>query len=285
MNISIMENGTEIRQAFIKKFTMTWEEFQIRHKEWIDSLTEKNFTVTHEERYLWELMDYCSISFSKSLELLRSLTGNIYVMSESESTPGHHEFEIDGAKHKNCVLKTNVKELADLIEYEWNEGWRLAELDIYLTHTILPSDIYVFDESMEHLLVLTHENDHWELEVDQPMVAAASRFCMIYGFEFSEDVTYDMIKSLLNAELTPNSSLEIEISYSSPLYFRQFIISKWTNEDNTGYNYWFDFESNTNYTTWEEVENARVFNNLSLKEVAKLPGVRFDIISTDGNSL
>ena len=89
---------------------------------------------------------------------------------------------------------------------------------------------------------------------------------------------------MLEAELAPNSSLEIEISYSCSMYFRQFIVSKWTKEDNTGYEYWFDFDSDTDYATWEEAENAKVFNDLSLKDVSKLNGVRFDIIAINGNT-
>jgi hypothetical protein len=137
---------------------------------------------------------------------------------------------------------------------------------------------------MNHLLVFTHETDYWELEDEQPMKCAASRFCMMCGFELPEAVTYEKIKTMLEAELAPNSSLEIEISYSCSMYFRQFIVSKLTKEDNTGYEYWFDFDSDTDYATWEEAENAKVFNDLSLKDVSKLNGVRFDIIAIDGNT-
>ena len=284
MNISIMENGTKIRQAFMEKFTMTWDEFQISHKEWIEALAAKNYTVTYEERLLWELMDHRTISFAKSLEFLRSLPGDVYVMSEGESTPGHHEFDIDGVEHRGVVAKMDAKELADLIEYEWYEPYRLDALGMYLAHTVLPADIYVFDASMEHLLVFTHETDYWELEDEQPMKCAASRFCMMCGFELPEAATYEKIRSMLASELAPDSSLEIEISYSCSMYFRQFVVSKWTKEDNTGYEYWFDFDPHTDYATWEEAENAKVFNNLSLKEISELKGVRFDIIAIDGNT-
>ena len=187
--ITIVDNGHEIRQAFIGKFTMTWDEFQITHKEWIDSLAAKNYTVTHEELLLWLLMDHRAIPFAKALEFLRSMQGDVYVMSERESHPGHNEFEIDGVEHKGCVVRANAKELADLIEYEWYEPYRLDALGMYLTHTVLPADLYVFDERMEHLLVFTHETDYWELEDEQPMKCAASRFCMMSGFELPETVT------------------------------------------------------------------------------------------------
>ena len=284
MKITLVDNANEIRQAFIEKFTMTWDEFKVRQKEWIDALAAKNHTVTYEERFLWELMDHRAISFAKSLEFLRSMQGDVYVMSESEGHPGNNEFEIDGVEYKNCVAKMNAKELADLIEYEWYEQYRLEVLEMYLTHTVLPADLYVFDASMEHLLVFTHETDYWELEDTQPMKCAASRFCMMCGFELPEAVTYEKIRSMLTSALEPDSSLEIEISYSCSMYFRQFIISKMMNENKTGYVYRLDSDvSDIVYSTWEEAESAKVFNNLSLIEVSELPGVRFDIIKVNGN--
>lgn len=282
-NIALVENANEIRQAFTKKFTMTWDEFKITHKEWIDALAAKNYTVTYEERLLWELMDHRAISFAKALEFLRTMQGDVYVMSESESNPDRHEFEIDGVEYKGCVAKAKAAELADLIEYEWYEPDRLDALGMYLTHLVLPADLYVFDESMERLLVFTHETDYWELEDEQPMKCAASRFCMMCGFNLPEAVTYEKIRSMLTSELAPDSSLEIEMSYSCSMAFRQFIISKWTKEDNTGYEYWFDFDANSNYSTWEEAENAKVFNDKSLKEISELNGMRFDIIEVNGN--
>ena len=283
-NIALVDNANEIRQAFIEKYTMTWDEFKVSHKEWIEALAAKNHTVTYEERYLWELMDHRAISFAKSLEFLRSMQGDVYVMSESECHPGNNEFEIDGVEYKNCVAKMNAKELADLIEYEWYEQYRLEVLEMYLTHTVLPADLYVFDASMEHLLVFTHETDYWELEDTQPMKCAASRFCMMCGFELPEAVTYEKIRSMLTSALEPDSSLEIEISYSCSMYFRQFIISKMMNENKTGYVYRLDSDvSDIVYSTWEEAESAKVFNNLSLIEVSELPGVRFDIIKVNGN--
>ena len=282
-NITVVENAKEIRQAFIEKFTMTWDEFKVSHKEWIDALAAKNYTATYEERYLWELMDHRAISFSKSLEFLRSMQGDVYVMSENECHPDNNEFEIDGVEYKKCVAKMNAKELADLIEYEWYEPYRLDALGMYLAHTVLPADLYVFDESMEHLLVFTHETDYWELEDTQPMKCAASRFCMMCGFELPEAVTYEKIRSMLTSELAPDSSLEIEISYSCTMYFRQLVIKKSKSENDLGYVYRLDSDvSDIVYSTWEEAENAKVFNNLSLIEVSELPGVRFDIIKVNG---
>jgi hypothetical protein len=281
-NMRKAENAKEIRKAFIKKFTMTWEEFQVKHKDWIEAMALQNHTATYEERYLWELMDYGSISFNKSLELLRTIEGDVFFMSENENKPNCYGIEIDGVDYKGVVGVMDAVELADLIEYEWYEGWRLCSLDMYIDG-VLPDDLYVFDEEMKHLLVFTHENDHWELEIEQPLKAAESRFCMMYGFELEPSVTYEKIREMLSLDLSPDSSLEIEISYCCSMYFRQFVVSKWSNEDNTGYEYWFDFDASTSYASWEDAESSKVFGDLSLKEISELEGVRFDIISINGN--
>lgn len=281
MNISVMENGTKMRQAFIEKFTMPWDEFQINNKEWIDALAAKNYTATYKERYLWELMDHRAISFATALALLRSLSGDVYIMSEIESTPGSHDFEIGGIKHKEIVAKINAKELSNLIEYEWYEPYRLDALGMYLAHTVLPEDLYVFDESMEHLLVFTHETDYWELELEQPMKCAASRFCMMHGFELPEKVPYQEIRTIITEKLNIGSAIEISYSYSK--YYRQLVIFKRQTESLTGYVYCFDYP-NTEYITWEEAENAKVFYDLSLKEISKLNDVRFDIIAINDHT-
>ena len=133
--------------------------------------------------------DYPTVSFARAIDLLRSMGGDVYFMSENESYPEYASITVDGVEHKGCVAKSNAAALADLIEFEWYEEWRLAARNMYLANTVLPEDLYVFDGAMEHMLVFTHENDHWDLEIEQPMVAAASRYCMAYGFESEDERT------------------------------------------------------------------------------------------------
>ena len=283
LNLQIAENGKEIRKAFIEKFTLTKEEFARSRKEYIDTLASKGTCVNYEELYLWELMDHRSISFSSALGFLRSLGGEVFFMSENESNPNCVGIGSESDEYKGAVAKMDASELADLIEYEWNEGWRLSMFDRYLENTVLPEDIYVFDGAMEHLLVFTHENDHWELEIEEPMKAAASRFCMMNGFPLPDGVPYERIRAMLEAELSPNSSLEIELSYSCSMFFRQFTVSKWMDTEKAGYEYRFDFAPDTGYSSWEEAENAKVINGMSLNEISRMKSVRFEIISVDGN--
>ena len=96
------------------------------------------------------------------------------------------------------------------------------------------------------------------------------------------EVKYEKIKKLLETELEPNSSFEIEISFSCSMQFHQFVISKWTNENGNGYQYWFSIDPNSDYATFEEMEEAKIFNGKSLEETSKLPDVKFDIISING---
>ena len=49
MKITLVDNANEIRQAFIEKFTMTWDEFKITHKEWIDALAAKKIELSLRE--------------------------------------------------------------------------------------------------------------------------------------------------------------------------------------------------------------------------------------------
>ena len=107
-NIALVDNANEIRQAFIEKFTMTWDEFKITHKEWIDALAAKNYTVTYEERLLWELMDHRAISFAKALDFLRTMQGDVSVMSERESHPERNEFEMQKQKQQNLLTSLNM---------------------------------------------------------------------------------------------------------------------------------------------------------------------------------
>lgn len=183
MNISIIGNGEEIRRAFIQKFTMPWDVFREKHNAWIKTLAAKNRPVIYQERYLWELMDHREISFAQSLALLRTIPGDVFFMSENGDKPHCYGIRVNGIEYKGGVARMDAAALADLIEYEWYEEWRLSALDMYLADKVLPDDLYVFDAAMEHLLVFTHENDYWELELEQPMKAAASRFCKMYGFE------------------------------------------------------------------------------------------------------
>lgn len=183
-NISILDRSPEVRAAFIEKFTLSWKELQSEHKQWIDDLAENNHPVSYNDILLWDKMPkYQSVSFADALSLLKSLSGDVFFMSENETYPYCRGIKVDGKEYKGGVARMNAVALAGLIEYEWYEDWRLSAENMYLENTVLPEDLYVFDLSMEHMIVFTHENDFWGSELEQPMEAAASRVCMMYGFD------------------------------------------------------------------------------------------------------
>ena len=69
--------------------------------------------------------------------------------------------------------------LAARIEQEWYDSYRLAEQNMYDADAFLPEDLYVFDASMKWCVVFTHETTDWESEIDNPMKAAQTRYCII----------------------------------------------------------------------------------------------------------
>ena len=183
MNISAETNGPMIRKAFIDRFTMPRDVFWARHA---DSAAEM-FPQDFNAMFLWDKLDvdasgFETVSFAKALALLRSLPDDVLLMSENEDNPNGCGIRIGGTEQKGCVARANAAELAERIEFEWYESWRLFAQDMYLAETVLPDDLYVFDESMEHVIVFTHENDNWESELTDPIKSAESRFCMMCDF-------------------------------------------------------------------------------------------------------
>ena len=176
MKIEIMTNKNEIREAFTKKFLLTWEEFQIEYRDFLDRMKEKNHEFHFENALMWDKMPktYQTPTFSEALELLKKLRGEVYFIAEA-----NEELRIDKKTYSNFTAKANAAELADLIEADWYESWKAED---YLYLETLPPDLYVFDAEMKHMLVFTHENDLWESELTEPMKAAAARVCLAYGF-------------------------------------------------------------------------------------------------------
>ena len=79
----------------------------------------------------------------------------------------------------NFISEADSCELAETIEQEWYDSYRLAMQDMYDPNAILPEDLYIFDRTMTWCVVFTHETTDWESELDNPMKAAESRVCII----------------------------------------------------------------------------------------------------------
>ena len=55
MDISIVKNGKEFRRAFIRKFTIPWDEFKEAHQDWTERCAAKYYPIIYEGCCAWEL--------------------------------------------------------------------------------------------------------------------------------------------------------------------------------------------------------------------------------------
>ena len=184
MIIKTANHEREIQQAFIDKFTLTYDQFRLKHQG--EPIVEEY--LKNESDYagvlIWDKLKtgFAQIDFAKALEFLRSIDGQILLIADPNQGDTYY-LTINGTKRKDCVASADAKELAKQIEYEWYETWKANARNMWLDDTILPEDLYVFDKAMERVIIFTHEYDFWELETtDEYMKCADSRFCLAYGF-------------------------------------------------------------------------------------------------------
>ena len=184
MNIKLLDNAEEIRKQFMDRFVLSWEAFQVKQKDWISQMAEGNYSIDiawYENAYMWDKMDtaFPGVSMKEALAFLLEHNSDVLFMSEgiSHHAPRHLFFQ--GKKHIGFVAQAASKELAALIEKEWFEDYRLEMQNMYNPHPALPADLYVFDLSMKWCVVFTHETTDWESEIDDPLKAADSRYCII----------------------------------------------------------------------------------------------------------
>ena len=177
MKITLLENNEEIRRSFIDRFVMSWDEFKVKHNASAHHLGIDWF----EKSYLWDRfhLGFPIVSFSSALAALKEHTESVWIMSEDNI---HHLGELfyNDKKYTNFVAQVNANDLANLIENEW-DSWYDSEEDIYFTshaptQSILPEDLYVFDESMKWFITFTHESAY----IDPPTYI---RHCIMYTEE------------------------------------------------------------------------------------------------------
>lgn len=185
MKITLLENNEEIRRNFIDRFVMSWDEFRVELKDFIDNMRKRNEVVDidfYNKSYMWDKISskYSRVSFHEALKYLSSINNDVIFISEDENVPCCAELFIDGLNIRNFIAQSNAKDLAKLIEKEWFEGYTLAEKGMYNPNPILPEDLYVFDKSMSWFAIFTHETTDWESELDDPMKSAESRYCILF---------------------------------------------------------------------------------------------------------
>ena len=62
-------------------------------------------------------------------------------------------------EYPNAVIETSGGEVGRLAVDEWNAEIEAEKHDCYIEHPMLPSDIYVFDDSFSWYVVFTHESN------------------------------------------------------------------------------------------------------------------------------
>ena len=176
MHIRLLDNTRDIRKAFINRFVVSWEEFQIQHKDWVNEMSKTNYPITadwYEKSFMWEKMDshFSAVSFNEALVFLKEHSGPVFFITE-RGNPAYCQLVDFVAEADACIL-------ADRIEQEWYNDYRLEAQNMYNPDAFFPSEVYVFDTSMKWCVVFTHETTDWESELDNPVKAAESRVCII----------------------------------------------------------------------------------------------------------
>ena len=179
MDIKLLDNTTDIRESFINRFVMSWGVFQVELKDFIANMEKKNYLIDiafYERSYMWDRMspDFPRVSMKEALMFLREHSGPVLFMSDNEEVPCYR-----GQMPVAFIAEADAHMLADRIEQEWYDSYRLAEQNMYDPNAFLPYDLYVFDSSMTWCAVFTHETTDWESEIDNPMKAAESRYCIV----------------------------------------------------------------------------------------------------------
>jgi hypothetical protein len=179
MDFKLLENTKDLSKTFMERFVMSWDEFQVDRKAFITEMEKKNHPVDftfYEQSLFWDRMGskFPCVSMEEALAFLREHSGPVFFMGE-KSEDGFWR----GKRVVDFIAEADAHDLAAKIDQEWYDSYRLAMQDMYDPNAILPSDLYVFDASMEWCVVFTHETTDWESELDNPMKAAESRVCII----------------------------------------------------------------------------------------------------------
>lgn len=173
MKIELFVLPSVMREDFIDAFVLSKEDFAMIHPAYREELEAAggDFDRWYAETYLWDKLspDLPVADFDTALSLLRGREGTVLFMSESEITGKPCALLHKGREVCDFVAMADARELADRVEYEWKEFPRLTgEAPQELT---LPEDLYVFDTSLDWVIVFTHET----------VTTPETRFCRAFG--------------------------------------------------------------------------------------------------------
>lgn len=168
MHFKLLDNTKDISKAFADHFVMTWDEFQIKQKDWIAEMAKTGYSISaawYEQSYMWDKMDpaFPRVSMEEALAFLREHSGSVFFMTEKGE-----DIYYQGKKSVDFIAEADAHTLAEKIEQEWHVSTEQN------TDIILPDDLFVFDSSMKWCAVFTHETTDWD-----PLKAAENRYCII----------------------------------------------------------------------------------------------------------
>lgn len=182
MKIELFVLPEKTRADFIDTFVLTRDEFETLHPDFVSSLElyGTDYDYWYDCAYLWDKMspDLPEVSVREALKLLRKREGRVLFMSETQISGNPGGLILHGRQIYDYVAMADAHELADRIEYEWFEGHRLSLGDCYLDDAILPEDLYVFDTTLDWVIVFTHETDP---DKDLTPESAETRLCLVFG--------------------------------------------------------------------------------------------------------
>ena len=161
-----------MRRDFVEAFVLDKDDFAIANSDWVRRMEDDGigFDRWYENAFLWDKMNMPAADFEEALSLLRSREGKVLFLSESEMSGHRGGLVVHGREVYDFVAMADPAELADCIEYEWNASGRLY-MEGKLT---LPEDLYVFDTTLEWVIVFTHE---WA-ELGE---GVQRRICKVFG--------------------------------------------------------------------------------------------------------
>lgn len=179
MYIKLLDNSNDIRQAFINRFVMSWDEFQIMQKDWIAEMEKNNYQINidwYEHSFMWDRMDpvFSRVFMEDALAFLLEHSGPVLFLAEKGEDTYYQ-----GERIVDFVAETDAHALAAKIKQEWYSSFGLSEQNADDTNALLPEDLYVFDSSLRWCVVFTHEASDLNAQFSNPIKAADSRICII----------------------------------------------------------------------------------------------------------
>ena len=180
MEVRFLEAADELRERFMKRFILSWEEFQRQYRPLIAKRAKTRYPIDfkwYQDSYLWDKADrnFQNLSFADALTFLQQRSGKVLFMGEKGKCTTCWDKQI-----QDSVGEADTRELAAKIQKEWFDSYTLSP-GWYDPDAFLTDDLYVFDLSMQWCVMFTHETTLDEPYPEDSIQEAESRLCLIYS--------------------------------------------------------------------------------------------------------